>query len=74
MDAFHHHTGIVLYAVWSWGRNDGDINLKRSILTYFILIGYLVGDYEIYQNIGLGFHGRHWYLNVYLSGLKTVVF
>ena len=22
--------------------------------------------------IGLGFHGRHWYLNVYLSSLKTI--
>ena len=29
-------------------RNDGDINLIRYVLTYFILINYLVEDYEIY--------------------------
>jgi hypothetical protein len=29
-------------------RNDRNINQIRKILTYFILIDYLVGDYDIY--------------------------
>ena len=32
----------------------------------------ILKEFENYVYTGLGFHGRHWYLSVYFSGLKTV--